>query len=69
MQRYILYLTISCVDVELDTVNNILQNDDKIGAWKRFSVLRDDIRKDVESLRAVTERLRQAEDHIRTVLT
>lgn len=57
------------VDVELDTVNNILQNDDKIGAWKRFSVIRDDIRKDVESLRAVTERLRQAEDHIRTVLT
>lgn len=57
------------VDAELDAINETLQNDDKAGAWKRFSALRDDIRKDVESLRAVTERLRQAEDHILTVLT
>ncbi len=57
------------VDAELDVVNDLLKKDDKAAAWTRFSGLRDDIRSDVESLRTVIERLRQAEDHIRLVLT
>lgn len=57
------------LDSELKAVHEFLKKGQKEEAWRRFTAVREDLRKDVASLQDIVDALRKADDHIRAVLT
>jgi hypothetical protein len=57
------------IDLELDAIYGLVDNKKLADAQQRYAGLKKALREDVEALRTVTDRLKEAEDHIRDVLT